>query len=117
MHGIAGWIEVTPNHWKDCKWDIYGKCLLQDVFGSPSGHLYEVPHVVKAAEAVTAIIQKSGKGATWMIEELYSKMTTMKKFVFDDDTLNEKLDEAELWANSTIDNLKQHQKQLPWFNK
>ena len=52
-----------------------------------------------------------------MIEELYSKMTTMKKFVFDDDTLNEKLDEAELWANSTIDNLKQHQKQLPWFNK
>ena len=32
--GIAGWIEIAPDHWKDCKWDIYGKCLLPSVFGS-----------------------------------------------------------------------------------
>ena len=30
----------------------------------PSGHLYEIPHVAKAAECVTVVLQKEGKGAT-----------------------------------------------------
>jgi hypothetical protein len=31
-----------------------------------SGHLYEIPHVAKAAECVTVVLQEEGKGATWM---------------------------------------------------
>jgi len=38
--GIAGWIEIAPDRWKDCKWDIYGKCLLPDVFGSFANLIY-----------------------------------------------------------------------------
>jgi len=34
----------------------------------PSGHLYEIPHVAKAAECVTVVLQEEGKGATWMFE-------------------------------------------------
>jgi hypothetical protein len=28
-----------------------------------SGHLYEIPHVAKAAECVTLVLQEEGKGA------------------------------------------------------
>jgi hypothetical protein len=35
----------------------------------PSGHLYEIPHVGKAAECVVGFLQEKGKGATWMFED------------------------------------------------
>jgi hypothetical protein len=38
-----------------------------------SGHLYEIPHVAKAAECVTVVLQEEGKGATWMFEDAYAK--------------------------------------------
>jgi hypothetical protein len=38
-----------------------------------SGHLYEIPHVTKAAECVTVVLQEEGKGATWMFEDAYAK--------------------------------------------
>ena len=37
-----------------------------------SGHLYEIPHVAKAAECVTVVLQEEGKGATWMFEACLS---------------------------------------------
>ena len=41
-----------------------------------SGHLYEIPHVTKAAECVTVVLQEEGKGATWMFEDAYAKHST-----------------------------------------
>ena len=38
-----------------------------------SGRLYEIPHVAKAAECVTAVLQEEGEGATWMFEDAYAK--------------------------------------------
>ncbi len=38
-----------------------------------SGHLYEIPHVAKAAECVTVVLQEEGRGATWMFEDAYAK--------------------------------------------
>lgn len=29
--GMAGWIEVSPDKWVDCKWDAKGKCLIGDL--------------------------------------------------------------------------------------
>jgi len=83
----------------------------------PSGHLYEVPHVVKDAEAITAVIQENGKGATWMFEELYNKMTTIKKFVYEDN-INAVLNEAEIWAVERFEEFKKYQEEnIPWFKK
>ena len=39
----------------------------------PSGHLSAIPHVAKAAECVTVVLQEEGKGATWMFEDAYAK--------------------------------------------
>lgn len=41
----------------------------------PSGHLYEFPHIVKMAEMPTVVLQQKDKGATWMFEDLYQRMT------------------------------------------
>jgi hypothetical protein len=41
-----------------------------------SGHLYEIPHVTKAAECVTVVLQEEGKGATWMFGTLTGNTST-----------------------------------------
>jgi hypothetical protein len=38
-----------------------------------SGHLFEIPHVAKAAECVTVVLQEQGRAATWMFEYAYAK--------------------------------------------
>lgn len=29
--GKAGWVKVSPDKWIDCKWDINGKCLVDNL--------------------------------------------------------------------------------------
>ena len=41
----------------------------------PSGHLYEIPHVAKAAECVTVVLQESGEGRHVLTP--HKKETTM----------------------------------------
>ena len=48
-----------------------------------SGHLYELPHVTKAAECVTVVLQEQGKGATWMFEDAYAKHRHWHKITYD----------------------------------
>lgn len=50
-----------------------------------SGHLYELPHIIKTAEKISAIIQLEGKGSTWMFEDLYPKLNHLKKFKYTQD--------------------------------
>jgi len=65
----------------------------------PSGHLYEVPHVAKAAECITVFLQQEGKGATWMFEDGYAKHKHWHKVTFSDGGLEEAVEEAASWAD------------------
>jgi hypothetical protein len=47
-----------------------------------SGHLYEIPHVAKAAECVTVVLQEEGRGATWMFEDAYAKHKHWQKLTY-----------------------------------
>lgn len=53
----------------------------------PSGHLYEFPHIVKMAEMPTVVLQQKDKGATWMFEDLYQRMTNIKKIEYTNDNV------------------------------
>ena len=68
----------------------------------PSGHLYEIPHVGKAAECVTAFLQEEGKGATWMFEDAFGKHQHWRKFVYKPDELDRAVDEAAQWAEDFL---------------
>lgn len=84
----------------------------------PSGHLYEIPHVTKMAESVTAVLQEKGKGATWMFEDAYAKHEHWKKFLYTSDTLENEVKKAVTWAEEFIREFGQFQKAtLPWFRK
>ncbi|MEJ4087771.1 hypothetical protein [Galbibacter orientalis] len=85
-----------------------------------SGHLYEVPHIVKMAEKITIVLQENGKGATWMFEDMYFSLRTAKRFYYDnnDEDLKNKIIEAIKWANLTFEQLCEYQtKELPWLKE
>jgi hypothetical protein len=83
-----------------------------------SGHLYEVPHVTKAAECVTAVLQEEGKGATWMFEDAYAKHRHWHKVTYADDKLESAVEEAVAWAESFLKDFRAYQAAtLPWFRK
>jgi hypothetical protein len=82
----------------------------------PSGHLYEIPHVTKMAECVTALLQEKGKGATWMFEDAYAKSRNWKKFAYDSRALRTVVREAVEWAEHFTEEFAAHQKKvLPWL--
>ena len=83
-----------------------------------SGHLYEVPHVAKMAECVTAMLQEEGKGATWMFEDAYGKSKSWKKFSYQSRRLRSAVIAACEWAQLALKEFGDHQKRvLPWLNK
>lgn len=83
-----------------------------------SGHLYEVPHVAKMAECVTAVLQEQGKGATWMFEDAYPRSATWKKFSYRPRSLRGAVIAASDWAQSARAEFAEHQKRaLPWMAK
>ncbi len=83
-----------------------------------SGHLYEVPHVTKMAECITAILQEEEKGATWMFEDAYVRSTTWKKFSYVPRDFRSVIVAACDWAQHTRETFGVHQQQvLPWMKK
>jgi len=81
-----------------------------------SGHLYEIPHVGKAAECVTAFLQEEGKGATWMFEDAFGKNQHWRKFVYQSGGLDGAVNEAARWAEDFIKEFGAFQQRvLPWM--
>lgn len=84
----------------------------------PSGHLYEIPHVAKAAECVTIVLQEEGKGATWMFEDAYAKHKHWHKIEYKDDSLEDSVAEAAAWAEEFVREFSNYQTAtLPWLKR
>jgi hypothetical protein len=82
----------------------------------PSGHLYEVPHVAKMAECVTAVLQQRGRGATWMFEDAYFRHKHWRKFSYELDRLTSVVLDAATWARRQLTAFEDHQRDgLPWM--
>jgi len=83
-----------------------------------SGHLYEIPHVAKAAECVTAVLQEDAKGATWMFEDAYAKHKHWRKFTYKDNELERAVEQAVAWAEEFVGEFAAYQvANLPWLKK
>ena len=109
--------------------DIIGESVIQKVMryglssrfvivenSEPSGHLYEFPHITKFAELTTIVLQREGEGSTWMFEDLYPRLKSIKKFDYNNDNLEEQIDKAIKWANGYLKSFGEFQKtNLPWF--
>jgi hypothetical protein len=82
----------------------------------PSGHLYEIPHVGKAAECVIAFLQEEGKGATWMFEDAFAKNKHWQKFVYSPGVIDKAVDDATAWAEDFVKQFGAFQlRVLPWM--
>jgi hypothetical protein len=82
----------------------------------PSGHLYEIPHVAKAAECITVVLQEEDKGATWMFEDAYAKHKHWHKVTYQDGTLEDAVQEASSWAERCFEEFAVYQASaLPWL--
>jgi len=85
---------------------------------SASGHLYEMAHVAKSAECVTAFLQEDGKGATWMFEDAYGKHQHWRKFGYNRSGLRTAVGSAARWAERFVRDYGTYQKSvLPWLKK
>ena len=83
-----------------------------------SGHLYEIPHVTKAAECVTVVLQEEGKGATWMFEDAYAKHKHWHKLTYKDSNLEHVVEQAAVWAEKFVGEFADYQvAKLPWLSK
>jgi hypothetical protein len=83
-----------------------------------SGHLYEIPHVTKAAECITVVLQEEGKGATWMFEDAYAKHRHWHKLTYKDDQLENAVEQAAAWAEEFRGEFGDYQVlKLPWLKK
>ena len=83
-----------------------------------SGHLYEIPHVTKAAECVTVVLQEEGEGATWMFEDAYAKHKHWHKFTYKDNGLEHAVEQAATWAEKFVGEFADYQAaNLPWLKK
>jgi hypothetical protein len=81
-----------------------------------SGHLYELPHVSKSAECITAVLQERGKGATWMIEDAFFRHNHWRRFEFNVSELEIVVEQAAAWAEDFRESFARHQeKVLPWL--
>lgn len=84
----------------------------------PSGHLYEVPHIVKTAEAISVVVQEDGKGATWMFEDLYAKLNSIHKFVYPANEIADAVIRGARWAEGFRQQYSDYQMQhLPWLKR
>jgi hypothetical protein len=83
-----------------------------------SGHLYELPHVTKAAECVTVVLQEEGKGATWMFDDAYAKHKHWHRLTYKDSDLDRAVEQAAAWAEEFVGEFADYQvAKLPWLNK
>ena len=83
-----------------------------------SGHLYEIPHVTKAAECVTVVLQENGKGATWMFEDAYAKHRHWHKLTYKENALDLAVEQGAAWAEKFVGEFADYQvANLPWLRK
>jgi hypothetical protein len=83
-----------------------------------SGHLYELPHVAKAAECVTVVLQEEGRGATWMFEDAYAKHKHWHKLTYKVGEVERAVDGAAAWAEKFVAQFADYQiANLPWLKK
>jgi hypothetical protein len=83
-----------------------------------AGHLYEIPHVAKAAECVTVVLQEEGRGATWMFEDAYAKHKHWHKIEYKDAELEVAVELATSWAEKFVNEFSSLQAAtLPWLKK
>ena len=83
-----------------------------------AGHLYEIPHVAKAAECVTVVLQEEGRGATWMFEDAYAKHKHWHKIEYKDAELEVAVELAASWAEKFVNEFSSFQAAtLPWLKK
>jgi hypothetical protein len=84
----------------------------------PAGHLYEIPHVTKAAECVTVVLQEEGKGATWMFEDAYAKHKHWHKITYKEGALGIAIRDGAAWAEDFVRDFAAKQAStLPWLKK
>jgi hypothetical protein len=82
-----------------------------------SGHLYEIPHVGKAAECVIGFLQEEGKGATWMFEDAFARNHHWRKFSYAAGNVAGAVDEAANWAEDFVKQFGAFQQRvLPWMS-
>jgi hypothetical protein len=82
----------------------------------PSGHLYEIPHVAKAAECVTVVLPEEERGATWMFEDAYAKH--WHKLEYKNHELEDAVEQAAAWAEKFVREFSDYQTaKLPWLKK
>jgi len=82
----------------------------------PSGHLYEMPHVAKMAECIVVVLQQTGRGATWMFEDVYAKVANCKKFTYDRNELAVVVRQSVDWAEDFYKAFSTYQQTvLPWM--
>jgi hypothetical protein len=81
-----------------------------------SGHLYEFPHVAKAAECITVVLQADGHGATWMFEDGYAKHRHWHKVTYRDDEIESAVETGARWAENSLVEFASYQRaNLPWM--
>lgn len=81
-----------------------------------SGHLYEIPHVTKLAECVTAVLQENGRGSTWIFEDAYAKHNHWHKVVYESGEVESATESAAQWCEKFLINFADYQKKhLPWM--
>ncbi|MGP8214844.1 MAG: hypothetical protein ACLQQ4_04710 [Bacteroidia bacterium] len=111
--------------------DIIGESVMQKILryglssrfvvvenSQPAGHLYEIPHIAKLAELTTIVLQRQGEGSTWMFEDLYPRLKSIKKFEYTDGDLEKQIDAGIDWAKDFLKMFGEYQKQkLPWLSK
>lgn len=84
----------------------------------PSGHLYEVPHVAKAAECITVFLQEKGKGSTWMFEDGYPKHAHWHKESYREPELEAAVEAGTAWAEEFHKGFAMSQTSvLPWLQQ
>ncbi len=63
-------------------------------------------------------MQKEGKGATWMFDDLYHHLTNIKKFEYKNANLENQIDSGIEWANNYLKEFGKYQlKKLPWLRE
>jgi len=81
----------------------------------PSGHLYELPYI-RTAEAVTIVLQESGRGSSRMPDDSFAKNPLVQVFNYEPETLETVLQQAASWAENRLqENIEVNHKAWPWF--
>ena len=70
-----------------------------------SGHIVEFPTVLSNG-CVVAVLQRVGRGATWLLEEEFLKYRTVERFFYDSDaTFEDSCSKALEWCETTAQDL------------